>query len=472
MTDDVTAPPEVLENSPPLRPWKLLLGPVLGFVVYLILGDVGLSPEGRRLSGLAVCTVLWWLLEAAAPAVVGLAFAVGASLLGVASTEKVLAPFGNPIIFFFMGSFFLARAIEEHGVAVNLLRRLLALSLVKDRPTRASRVLTAMTGVVSGFLNNTATAALFLPFGVALARHSFKKSKDCQSRVILGVAYAASVGGLLTTFGTAPTLIALGILNASGQTSISFVEWFCYSLPVALPLLGFLIWRAADDSVSHSNRHEHEPHRDVEALSTAGRRSLGLVAVAMLLLVLVSAVPALAFIGETNAILGPALLVFVLPAGSRAGPLLTWREATQIDWQSLLLFGAGLSLGALLFSTGVAQVLGESLRPLAAHPFLFFATLVLVMLLLTEIASNTASVTLLVPIVVATCVASDLPTKPFVAAVAITASLGFMMPVGTPPNALAYGTGHVPMRRMIREGVAVDLVGYLLVLATFWLWHL
>jgi len=192
----------------------------------------------------------------------------------------------------------------------------------------------------------------------------------------------------------------------------------------------------------------------------------------MLLLVLVSAVPALSFIGETNAILGPALLVFVLPAGSRPGPLLNWRQAAQIDWQSLLLFGAGLSLGALLFSTGVAQVLGESLRPLAIHPFLFFATLVLVMLLLTEIASNTASVTLLVPIVVATCLASDLPVKPFVAASAITASLGFMMPVGTPPNALAYGTGLVPMRRMIREGALVDLVGYLLVLATFWLWHL
>ncbi len=129
-------------------------------------------------------------------------------------------------------------------------------------------------------------------------------------------------------------------------------------------------------------------------------------------------------------------------------------------------------MGALLFSTGVAQALGASLAPLAAHPRLFFACLVLLMLLLTEIASNTASVTLLVPIVVASCEAAALPTPVFVAAMALTASLGYMLPVGTPPNALAYGTGLVSGRQMLREGALVDLLGYLLVVASFFAFHL
>lgn len=465
---------EVLDgpSSSVTRNVGLVLGPLLGVAVYLIIGSEILSPEGRILSALASMTVLWWFLEVASPAVVALVFAVLAAIMGVETPEKVFAPFGNPIIFFFMGSFFLARAIEIHGVAKVLLEHVLHLPGVKGHPARAAACLVAGGVLLSSMMNNTAAAALLLPFCIALSRHSFKDNSKGREGAVLGVAVGVSVGGMITTFGTAPNLISLGLLKTTVGNTISFLEWFKYSLPVAIPLAAFLIWRALRITKTLNPQETYALEKDTSIkLSRSGRRSFALVILAMLLLVLTSSVARLGFIGETGAILLPSLLLFFVPCGDSKRPLLTWKEATEIDWQSLLLFGGGLSLGTLLFSTGVAKAIGDSLAPLAANPQLFFAALTFVMLLLTEIASNTASVTLFIPIVIAICESAGLPTQVFVAGVAITASLGFMLPVGTPPNALAYGTGLVSARQMTRYGFMVDLLGYLLVVGSFLAFH-
>jgi sodium-dependent dicarboxylate transporter 2/3/5 len=441
--------------------WRILLGPVASLVVWHLASE--LPPPARKLAAVAALTLWWWITEAVPPAVAALAGSTMALLLGVASGEKIFAPYAHPVIFFFMGSFFLAKAIEVHRVDTFLLDKLMRVPGIRGRARASLAAIIVLTACVSMFLSNAATTALLLPLALGLASKAVVDS-DAKARFMMAFAWASSVGGFMTPFGTAPNMISLGLLKRTTGIEVSFLEWISRAMPlgavclVILVLLG--VWRVPAAKIRFEAPAERKEIR-------ADRRVIALVLLAATLLVAPPFLPGLSKIDETAAMLIPSLLLFLIGDGSGKRPLLKWNEAATIDWQCLLLFGGGLSLGALLFDTGLAQQLGNALAPLASNPKVFIVGTALVTLALTEVASNTATVNMLVPVVIAVSQAAGLDARETVATTAIAASLGSMLPVGTPPNALVYGTGLVPARKMALLGGLFDLAAVTLLIFTF-----
>jgi len=303
--------------------------------------------------------------------------------------------------------------------------------------------------------------------------------------------FASSVGGLATPVGTPPNLIGLGIIEQQLGIKIAFFHWMAFGLPLALVLIAFLVaylnrlCPAEPGLMSGGARWIQEEKSKLGPL-TAGERN---VLIAFLATVTLWVLPGvIAITSGTDApagqwmnrhlpeamvsLLGAGLL-FVLPTDWRAAKFtLTWREATRIDWGTILLFGGGLALGDLMFSTGLAKWIGEGL----AHALDAKTTLGLVVLftivatLVSETTSNAASATMVVPVAIAVAKAAGVdPIQPALAA-CLGASMGFMLPVSTPPNAIVYGSGCIPLLKMVKYGLLLDLVAFLVIVpVTTWL---
>jgi sodium-dependent dicarboxylate transporter 2/3/5 len=435
--------------------------------------------------------IVLWVTEALPLAVTALVGPVLAVLLGVASVRTTFAPFADPIIFLFIGSFILAEAMFVHGLDRRIAFTALASRMVHGHG--AGRIIVVYGGVCAGlsmWLSNTATTAMMYPIGLSLAAQltggggKSEEGRRFAMVIMLVTAFSASIGGLGTPIGTPPNLIGLAMLDRLANYRISFTDWMVFAVPLmvgqmAFMLLYFCLGPLRGVRVASANRDVlREELRRLGPVSTAQRNVMFAFAVTVILW-LVPGVFAIAGgndwpgarvynarVPESIAALVGATLLFLLPVDWKARRFtLSWDEAARIDWGVILLFGGGLAMGELAFSTGLAPALGRALMQwIPGHGALsLIVVFTIVSILTTEVTSNTAAANIVVPIAIASAAASGVnPVGPALGAT-LGASLAFMLPVSTPPNAIVYSSGHVPITAMVRYGILLDLVGFVLI---------
>lgn len=451
-----------------LRSALLLAGPLLGGLAGLATSAAGMPGAFAVTVGLTAWVALWWLFEPIPAPHTALLPLAALPLLGVLDARAVAEAYGNEVILLLGGGFMLSAAIARNGA-----HRRLALWMLRLTGGASGRHVlwgfVLASGLISMWISNTATTLLLVP--VALAILVDYPDRRLAAPLILGIAYAASFGGLGTPIGSPPNLIFRSVYEQASGDEISFLDWFAYGIPIVaitLPLLALWLGRSL-----HGSPAARLPA--LAPMTAAERRVLA-----------VFGVVALAWIFRTDpwggwkawlglpgasdasvALLG-ALAMGLVPDG-RGGHLLDWDTAERIPWGTLVLFGGGIALASAFGSSGVSAWIAERLVLLRELPLpLMLFGLCLGVTLLSEIASNTATAALLMPILAAAAAAAGVDPLLFMLPAALAASLGFMLPVATAPNAIAYGSGHVDNRRMLREGWLMDVVGVAAVAGVVW----
>lgn len=456
-----------------------------------------LSPQAQALAVIVVGVVVLWITEALPLAVTALLGAVACVVAGVAPAQEVFAPFADPLIFLFIGSFILAEAIRLHGLDKRLAFAVLSLPGVAERPGRVLAAVAAVCATASGFLSNTCVTAMMLAIVsgiIAAIDEAGRKvgrapAAGFATGLLLCVAFASSVGGLATPIGTPPNLIGLGFIRKQLDVAISFPGWCLIGVPVAAVLTAVVVVLLGRMFPAGVTRLEGVKAFVTEERARLGRWTVGQwsTAAAFAITVTLWILPGIAAVTRgpdepwarllkerlpegVAAIVG-AVLLFVLPGGEVGGrrrATLEWTEA-RIDWGIVLLYGGGMALGTLCFSTGLAAAVGESIRWLVpGGPWggvVLVGLAAIVAVFTSEFTSNTASANIVVPVAIALAAATG--AEPVVAALAATfaASLGFMMPVSTPCNAIVYGTGRIPLKSMMAAGSILDLAGIVVITA-------
>ncbi|MCS6859451.1 MAG: SLC13 family permease [Abditibacteriales bacterium] len=476
-----------------------------------------LATPGSRLSAVLAGVLVLWMCESIPMPMTAVLGACLCVIMGIADAKTALAPFADPIIFLFIGSFILGRAMRLHRLDRRFALAILSLRGVGEHPARLLCVLGLVTTAISMWVSNTATAAMMLPIALGLLNAlrdvgaSSAAPRDMRqwpfaTGTMLMVAYAASIGGIGTPVGSPPNLIGIGLIRQWAGVDINFFQWMAIGVPLCavmyLALFGLLYWLHPAEAAprrDHRGSAEIPPARADRMSALQGtemmrylqkeRESLGgwtrgqvntLIAfgVAVVLWMAPGALAlalgknhvwvkwAEAHLPEGIVALLAACLLFALPTNRREGAFtLTWQEATRIDWGTILLFGGGMSLGGLMFSTGVADAIGRSVTSLTGAQSLWGLTAAAIALgiLVSETTSNTASANMIIPVVIALAKAANVNPVPPALGACLGASYGFMLPVSTPPNAIVYGSGLVPIPKMVRAGVIFDLCGFLLI---------
>lgn len=472
-------------------PWiAYALGPVAA-LSFWVAPPPQMPPAAAWVAGLAGWMAVWWLTAVIPLAATALLPLVVLPLAGVAGFDVVARRYADPIVFLFMGGFFLAAASERWG-----LHRRLAFGVIALVGTDAPRVILAVMAVaafMSMWISNTATAALLLPVCLALVelarREAPEQARPFGAALVLGMAYAASIGGVATLIGTPPTAILAAAARSTLQRPIGFAEWLVVGLPVAGLLFAFcylllvrVVFRVRGPLGGLAGLIDAE--RAKLGAWTAGQRiTVGVLVATALAWVwrepkpfdaltipgLVNVVPGLS---DAGIAITAALLLFILPATREAGSFaLDWQSAARIPWDVLLLFGGGLALAASFEDSGLTRWFAERLGVLdGLPPVLTIAAITTFFVFLTELTSNTATAALAMPIVVALAPVLGAPPLALMTAAALGAAMGFMLPVGTPPNALAFGTGAVTSAEMRRAGLWLDLAGVAVITVVVALW--
>lgn len=477
-----------------VRRVALPAGPLLALLCFLLLpesyasgGDVvALSASSRATAALAIWMGVWWFSEAihiSATALLPLAFL---PVFGVTSMREAAAPYAHELIFLFMGGFLLALTMERW----NLHRRiaLVALSVVGERPVAMVAGFMAVTATLSMWVSNTATAVMMLPVALSVV-DLVVQQLDSESEnpaatrnfalcLMLGIAYAASIGGLATPIGTPPNLFLLSFAREELGLRISFVRWMTIGLPLTLlflPLTWLLLTRLLYPIRLPRVQGARElVRRELRALGPMSRAEWITLAVFVAtsclwvtrpLLAPVEIAGTLPFAGLSDA--GIAMLAAMLLFVTRADEdhfVLDWETAVRLPWGILLLFGGGLSLAAAIRAGGVGEFLGAQVVSLAGAPALLVVLLVTAgMVFLTELTSNTATTATLVPILAALAPALGIDPVALIVPAALAASCAFMLPVATPPNAVVFASGHVTIAEMSWAGLWLNALGIALI---------
>ena len=463
----------------------LFTGPLL--LVVLLAAPLPLPDPAHCLAGILALMVVLWMTEALPLAVTALIGPMLAIVLQVAPARTALAPFADPIIFLFIGSFILAEGMFVHGLDRRIAFGALSSNAVGGSPTRILVVYGAVAAGISMWISNTATTAMMFPIGLSIVAHltqgkeGERGSREFATAMMLIAAFGASIGGIGTPIGTPPNLIGIGMLSRIAGVEISFFNWMMLGVPVVVVLFGFLVsyfylrtLRGLTLDTARADRIKEELRR-LGPLSRGQRNVL----IAFALTVALWLTPGvLAIVGAGNtafarayghavpesvAAMAGAILLFLLPVSWRARRFtLTWEEAVRIDWGIILLFGGGLAMGELAFSTGLAEAMGRGITgwlPVqsAVSLTVLFTAVAIVM---SEAASNTAAANMIVPIAIAVAQAAGVDPVPPALGATLGASMGFMMPISTPPNAIVYSSGYVPITAMMKHGIVLDIAGF------------
>jgi sodium-dependent dicarboxylate transporter 2/3/5 len=460
----------------------LALGPLL-FGAVLAWPLPALSAEAHRLAAIFAWAVAYWATEAVPVPVTALLSSVLAIVLGVAPAKTVLGAYGDPIIFLVIGSFILAQAMRVTG-----LDRRFAFALLRHRwATRTPSRILATVGIatcgISLWVSNTATTAIMLPVGVGILSGLGAAGDPRASRFPIGLLLMLTWGSSVAVgvpVGSPPNLIAIGMVRDLAGRRLTFVDWVAVTLPLTAAML-LACWLL----LRWLYREQPGAVSDIQAYVAAERAKLGpwsraevnvaavfLVACALWTLpglVGLAASPEAPFtraletyLPESAVGLLAAVLLFVLPTDlRRASFTIEWTQAARIDWGTVVLFGGGLALGRLMFDTKLAAVMGGAIVRASGVEGVWGLTAVAIVIgvLLSEASSNTAAASMVLPVVIAVAQGTGLSPVPPALGATLGASFGFMLPVSTPPNAIVYGSGLVPLREMIRSGIWLDVVG-------------
>ncbi len=479
--------------------WGLVVG-VVAFTLLLLL-PLNLPAAQHRLLALLALTFTYWVTEALPLPVTALLAMLLCSVLGILPAKQAFAPLGNPVIFLFLGAFLLAEAVRTHELDRRWVEWLLSRKWIAKTPFRVLAGFGLSAWAISGWMSNTATTATLYP----LAWQTFQELRTRLVRpenfglaLMLTCAYSSSIGGIVTPVGTPPNLIGLGFLTEQANVRIGFLQWVMAVAPVGVAMLVCLMliarFMVKENSLSNETALSLTTRRLGNPLTKGERNTLiafgtavglwVLSGLAALLLEQQSLIAALERIAPTvkqvltflkelpeaiPALIG-AVILFVLPA-EEGKPTLSWKDAQRIDWGTILLFAGGLALGDAIFQTGLAKRIGELITELPFAKTQLGLTIwgTTIAVWFTEVVSNTAAANILVPIVLATAKEAQLsPVLPVVGTV-IGCSFAFMLPIATPPNAIVYASGLVPIRQMMLKGLILDIISPLVIVSLLWL---
>ncbi|MBU0824608.1 MAG: DASS family sodium-coupled anion symporter [Alphaproteobacteria bacterium] len=454
-----------------------LIGGLLTFIVMLALpAPAGMETTAWHVAAMTVLMAIWWMTEALPLTVTALLPFLLVPAFGVMDANAIAKEYYSPILFLILGGAFLALAIERVG-----LHRRLALALLKRAAPTATGLLFAFmaaTALLSMFISNTSTTLIMVPIALAVVRAGGIRAGETEGfagAVMMGIAFAASIGGLGTLVGSPTNAIAAGLIEKALGLRISFLDWMIFGVPVVLlatPAALFIIVR-----VQRLSAHAFDGQGAAAALgkqaiwSTAERRVVPVFLLVFLAWVaqpwLEPMLPKGALTDGTIAIAG-SLLLFVLPDGT-GRPLLVWKEADRAPWGVIMMFGGGLALAAAITASGLAAWLGAVLAPLGSIPTIALAAIIVALtILITEFASNVATASGIMPVLAALIAATGVDPILLALPVAMAASWGFMLPSGTGPNALAWATDHIALPRMLKAGLALDVIGVPLLIGVIW----
>ena len=444
------------------REWALLLGPLLGAMASMAVLSGGYSSEMATVTFVAVVCVIWWVFEPVPIPVTSLLPIAVLPLAGVLTPAQVAQAYGSPIILLLLGGFLLSKAMEHSGA-----HRRIALGMVRLVGAHSGRRLVfgfmLAAALLSMWISNAATTLMLLPVALAVLEAVPDREKLAVP-LLLGMAYAASVGGIGTPIGTPPNLIFMQIYEETTGQTISFTTWMSWGVPVVVtivPLMALALTRNLRGELS-------AVLPAVGPWSPHERRVL-----------VVFGLTALAWITRSEpfggwkgwldlpqandasvALLG-VVLMFLIPSGAGKGErLLSWERASAIPWGVLLLFSGGICLAKGFVSSGLSEVMGAAMSGiLDIPPYLLVLTICVLVTFMTETTSNTASTTLLMPVLAAAGLAGGIAPELLMVPAAMSASCAFMLPVATAPNSVVYSTGYVTVARMAREGFVLNIIG-------------
>ena len=476
-------------SGQPIHRWKprlgLIAGPIVAGILYFLL-PASLSPPERILSAILTWVVIYWITEPIPLPVTSLLGCGLCVLSGLGSMKNVFSAFAHPIIFLFIGSFFLAEGLVTHGLDRRFGLWLLSLKWVGARPVRIFLAMGCAVACLSMWISNTAAAALMLPIGMGILttiRGTQTKPTGYEIGFLLILAYGAGIGGVATVIGTPPNLIGAGLLAEQAGITISFVTWLAIGIPLAGVMLcimfGLLLWiHSPPPTLPHFLSNLEAERATLTSWSRGEQNAFLAFSVAVVLWIFPGLLSA--WLGSTHETVSwlnlhlpkelvPVLaagLLFVLPVNLENNTFtLSWKQALNINWGTILLFGGGIAFGHLMVQTKLANTIGEGLvGSLGVHSLWGLTALsILAAIVLTELASNTAAASMLIPVVIAIALSAGVSPIPPTLGACMGASLAFILPVSTPPNAIVYGTGFVPIMSMVRAGMLLDVLGGIVV---------
>ena len=457
-------------------------GFVLGLCAFLLTlvmpPPAGMPHQAWIVAGLVVWMAAWWMTEAVPLTATALLPFVVLPFAGVLSAKETASAYYEPILFLILGGAFIALAIERTGLHKRLSLAILQSVGRNGGQTRLLFAFMISAALLSMLISNTSTALIMMPMALAVLAGGGLASDETEGlagALPMGIAFAASIGGLGTIVGSPTNGIAVALLDSLIGLQISFAQWALYGIPVVLvgvPVAAWIIARiqkvAAFPFDVSAARAAIESHA---SWSAPERRLVPLIAVTFIMWMATPLIapflPKGSLTDGTIAVIA-GLLLFILPDGT-GRPLLTWQEADRAPWGVIMMFGGGLALAAGMQASGLAEWLGNALLPLSAVPLIITAlALVAMVVAITEFASNVATASAIIPVVASLTVAMGADPLLLAMPAALAASWGFMLPAGTGPNAIAWSTGRIRLNRMVSAGLILDLVGIILIVGLVW----
>nr|WP_246021777.1 DASS family sodium-coupled anion symporter [Alteraurantiacibacter aquimixticola] len=455
-----------------------------GFAATLILpAPAGMEQPAWHVAGLVVWMAAWWMTEAIPLTATALLPFIVLPFSEAGTANEVAGDYYSPILFLLLGGAFIALAIERTGLHRRL--ALFILNAIGDRGGAMGILLAFMVSaaILSNIISNTSTTLIMMPMALAVLAGGTSSSSEAVGHKLglsgalpMGIAFAASIGGLGTIIGSPTNAIGVALLKETTGYEISFAQWAAFGVPIAvlgIPLAAFIIGKVQQVG-SHpfdaaAARVAIDPHGP---WTVAEKRLVPVIAVTflawMLRPFLLPFVPEGSLVDGTIAILA-SLALFILPDGT-GRRMLMWDEANRAPWGVIMMFGGGLALAGAMGRTGLAAWLGEALLPLASVPLILVALAVVAMVVLvTEFASNVATASGIMPVVASLALALGADPLLIALPAAMAASWGFMLPAGTGPNAIAWATGRIQLGRMVGAGLILDFCGIFLVVGVCWL---
>jgi sodium-dependent dicarboxylate transporter 2/3/5 len=463
--------------------WKpllaLLSGPLL-FALTLLFNPFNLDMQANNVMAVALLMIAWWIAEALPMPAVALIPLVLFPLMGIAKISEAAAPYANEVVFLFMGGFLIGLGIEKW----NLHRRI-ALSIVQYTGTNGNRIILGFilaTGFISMWLSNTATTMMMLPIAASVISVVVAKNENNpQLRhfavcMMLAIAYASNFGGIATIIGTPPNVAYASYISKQLNNDISFSAWMLIGLPVALLLLFslyFVLIKLFPNSIDSNDEMRLLIKNELNALgpmTIPEKRVLYIFITTALLWIFRDLINQLGIVKLDDnmiAVFG-GLLMFVVPAGKgikQNERILVWSDTTKMAWGILLLFGGGITLAAALEKAGLIKMLGVWLSGFSGSSVVFLViAITIISLFISEVMSNVAQVIVFAPVV--TGIATATGVDPYMLGIPMTlaASCASMMPMGTPPNAIVFSTGHLKLSEMMKAGLIMNLISIILII--------
>ncbi|GAA0877175.1 SLC13 family permease [Algoriphagus jejuensis] len=470
----------------------LYFGPIAFLLIFFFAESPGLNPEAKAMLALTVWMAIWWITEALPIAGTALLPLILMPILGILNIAPVSANYMHPTVMLYMGGFLLATGIEKWG-----LHRRIALNIINLLGTDLRMIVMgfiAATGLLSMWISNSATALMMLPIGLAvvsqfknqLGDKNHNLADSLGKNIMLGIAYSASIGGMATLIGTPTNAILSAVIKQLYNYEIAFNEWMLFGLPFSLILL-IICWYYL---VTYGNKLPENFKMDGGKSVISGQlNALGKITFEEKTVLIVFGLvcfswitrsfllaPFIPGLDDTIIVLIGVVLLLLLPSSKKGERILDWKTAEKIPWGVLILFGGGLALAEGFKETGLAEWLGQKFTLIDGVGFFVLLLIIIASVnFLTEVTSNVATASMLLPILASVAIKLDLHPFGLMVGATLAASCAFMLPVATPPNAVVFGSGYLQMKDMVKAGIWLNILSIFIITVMVyfilpWLW--